>query len=113
MQDATADNSTPLQAVQDKIAYAAKIAQREREAISLIAISKTRSSEDIRPLLESGHRIFGENRVQEAAEKWPPLMSEFSGCELHLVGQLQSNKAGDAVALFDVIHSVDRLLEKR
>ena len=108
MQDATPEN-TAIQNVQDKISHTAKIARRKSDDITLVAVSKTRSAEEIRPLLGAGHRIFGENRVQEAAEKWPELKSEFSGCELHLIGQLQSNKAADATVLFDVIHSVDRM----
>lgn len=98
-----------LNAVQEKIAKAAKLAQREAGDVRLMAISKTRSADEIRPLLDTGHRLYGENRVQEAATKWPALRDEFSGVEVHLVGQLQSNKAEDAVQLFDVIHSLDRL----
>ncbi len=94
--------------VQGQISKAAKIAQREVEDVRLIAISKTRLADAIRPLLESGHRLFGENRVQEAAGKWPALREEFEGVKVHLVGQLQSNKAEDAVQLFDAIHSLDR-----
>jgi hypothetical protein len=75
---------------------------------ALVAVSKTFPADAIRPFLEAGHRLFGENRVQEAAEKWPPLLAAFPGTRLHLVGQLQSNKAADAVALFDAIHSLDR-----
>lgn len=78
------------------------------EPPTLIAVSKTHSAERIRPLLEAGHREFGENRVQEAATKWPALREDYAGIVLHLVGQLQSNKAADAVALFDAIHSLDR-----
>ena len=76
--------------------------------VDLIAVSKTFCAEDIRPVLEAGWRVFGENRVQESQGKWPDLKSEFPGVELHLIGPLQSNKAEDAVALFDVIHTVDR-----
>ncbi|MGB5483241.1 YggS family pyridoxal phosphate-dependent enzyme [Parasphingorhabdus sp.] len=97
-----------LQDIRRKIEKSAKIANRKMPAIALIAVSKTRSSDEIRPLLEAGHRIFGENRVQEAAEKWPALKAEYPDIELHMIGQLQSNKAADAVALFDYIHSVDR-----
>ena len=75
---------------------------------ALIAISKTFGADDIRPLIAAGQRLFGENRVQEAAAKWPALMAETPGIALHLVGQLQSNKAAEAVRLFDAIHSVDR-----
>ena len=79
------------------------------EDIQLIAVSKTRSVEDIAPLILQGQMLFGENRVQEAAQKWPVLKQQHSGIQLHLIGQLQSNKAEEAVALFDMIHSVDRL----
>lgn len=74
----------------------------------LIAVSKGFAARDIRPLIEAGQRLFGENRVQEAAAKWPELMEETPGIELHLVGQLQSNKAAEALRLFAAIHSVDR-----
>lgn len=76
--------------------------------VTVIAVSKTRSVEEIAPLLDAGHRAFGENRVQEAESKWPALRDAYPGTALHLVGQLQSNKADAAVALFDAIHSVDR-----
>jgi len=98
-----------LNAVQEKIAKAAKLAQREAEDVRLMAISKTRSADEIRSLLDTGHRLYGENRVQEAATKWPALREAFSDVEVHLVGQLQSNKAEEAVQLFDAIHSLDRL----
>jgi PLP dependent protein len=109
MPDATLETNARLAAIQQEITQAAKVAQRNSGDIQLIAVSKTRSANEIRPLLESGHRIFGENRVQEAADKWPALRNEYPDCELHLIGQLQSNKAAEAVALFDVIYSVDRL----
>lgn len=102
------DNSTRLSAVHDQIAKAAKLAGRKPDAVTLIAVSKTHPADAIRPLIAAGQRTFGENRVQEAGEKWPALREEATGIELHLVGQLQSNKAEDAVALFDAIHSVDR-----
>ncbi len=95
--------------VQNNIAAAAKRAQRDTDDINLIAVSKTRSSEEIIPLLEQGHKSFGENRVQEAMEKWPALRSQYDGIELHCIGQLQSNKAAEAIAIFDVIHSLDRI----
>lgn len=98
-----------LGAIQTEIAASAKIAGRKPADITLIAVSKTRDTEQIRPLIAAGQRVFGENRVQEAAEKWPALRDETPGIELHLIGQLQSNKASEAVALFDVIHSLDRL----
>lgn len=90
-----------------RIEKAAKLAGRKPD-VTLVAVSKTFGAEDIRPLLEAGQRVFGENRVQEAAAKWPALRDAFPDVELHLVGQLQSNKAAEAVALFDVIHSLDR-----
>lgn len=99
---------TPLEHVRASIAHAARIAQREADTIELIAISKTHGADAIRPLIAEGQRVFGENRVQEAQEKWPALIEETPGISLHLVGQLQSNKADDAVALFDCIHSLDR-----
>ncbi|MGR4890440.1 YggS family pyridoxal phosphate-dependent enzyme [Sphingopyxis sp. LARHCG72] len=97
-----------LAKVQADIADAAQRAQRRAGDIELIAVSKTHGAEAIRPLIAAGQRHFGENRVQEAAAKWPELRSETPGILLHLIGQLQSNKAEEAVALFDAIHSVDR-----
>jgi len=99
---------SPLEEICSKIDKAAGIADRKPSDIALIAVSKTRSGDEIRPLLESGHRLFGENRVQEAMEKWPALKADYPDIELHMIGQLQSNKAGEAVALFDYIHSLDR-----
>ncbi|QVM84981.1 YggS family pyridoxal phosphate-dependent enzyme [Novosphingobium decolorationis] len=99
---------TPLREVRESIDHAARIAQRETSGIELIAISKTHGVDAIRPLIAEGQRVFGENRVQEAQEKWPALREEYPDLVLHLVGQLQSNKAEDAVALFDCIHSLDR-----
>ena len=97
-----------LEEVRTRIAHAARIARREPGEITLIAVSKTYPAEAIAPLIAAGQRVFGENRVQETAEKWPPLRAVHPDIELHLVGQLQSNKADEAVALFDCIHSVDR-----
>lgn len=97
-----------LAAVHAAIAGAAKLARRSPEDVTLIAVSKTHGPEAIEPLLGAGHRVFGENRVQEAAAKWPVLRDRFADVELHLVGRLQSNKAEEAVALFDFIQSVDR-----
>ncbi len=97
-----------LAAVEAEIAKACKASRREPEDITLIAVSKTHSAERIAPLLEAGHRVFGENRVQEAADKWPALRERYPDVELHGIGQLQSNKAEDAVALFDCIHALDR-----
>ncbi|MEG3181651.1 YggS family pyridoxal phosphate-dependent enzyme [Sphingomonas sp. LT1P40] len=102
----TAD--TRLSAIHDRIAVAAKTARRDPTEVTLIAVSKTHDAAAIRPLIAAGQRAFGENRVQEAAAKWPELRAETPGIALHLVGQLQSNKARDAVELFDAIHSVDR-----
>ena len=90
------------------INHATKVADRRPDSITLIAVSKTHPAEAIVPLITAGQRFFGENRVQEAAEKWPALREAHEGIALHLVGQLQSNKADDAVALFDCIHSLDR-----
>ena len=94
--------------VEAQIAKACTIARREREDVTLVAVSKTHPAEDIAPLIAAGQRVFGENRVQEAQGKWPALREEDEGIALHLVGQLQSNKAEDAAALFDCIHSLDR-----
>ncbi len=110
MDEATKDEcSSRLQQINTEIAKSARLANRKVPDIHLIAVSKTRKADEIRPLLNAGHRQFGENRVQEAADKWPALRAEFPGIELHLIGQLQSNKAEEAVALFDAIHSLDRI----
>ena len=110
MQEATPETSADrLTAIRSRMHAAAKLARRPGEDIHLIAVSKTRTAQDIEPLILEGHRLFGENRVQEAASKWPALKERHPDVELHLIGQLQSNKAEEAVALFDVIHSVDRL----
>jgi pyridoxal phosphate enzyme (YggS family) len=97
-----------LTAVRTEIAKACGEARRAPESVTLVAISKTFEAEAIRPVLAAGQRVFGENRVQEAKAKWPSLRETFPGIELHLVGPLQSNKAKEAVALFDFIHTVDR-----
>lgn len=97
-----------LAAIKAEIAKSAAIARRKAADVHLIAVSKTREPEEIQPLIDAGHRAFGENRVQEAAAKWPQLRAAHPDIELHLIGQLQSNKAEDAVALFDCIHSLDR-----
>ncbi|MGH1419581.1 MAG: YggS family pyridoxal phosphate-dependent enzyme [Hyphomicrobiaceae bacterium] len=99
---------TGLIEVKARLATAAKDVGRDPSDVGLIAVSKTFAAEDIRPVLEAGHRHFGENRVQESQGKWPELKAEYPDVTLHLIGPLQSNKAADAVALFDVIHSVDR-----
>ena len=97
-----------LEAVRAAIARSAAPARRKVDEVTLIAVSKTYPADAIRPLIAAGQRHFGENRVQEAQGKWPALKAETQCIVLHLVGQLQSNKAADAVALFDVIHSLDR-----
>jgi PLP dependent protein len=97
-----------LATVDQEIARACDQARRERASVTLIAVSKTFDATAIAPLLEAGQRVFGENRVQEARAKWPGLISSCPGIALHLIGPLQSNKAKEAVALFDAIHSVDR-----
>lgn len=97
-----------LQQVRERIARAAKLAGRNPAEVSLIAISKTHSADVIEPMILAGQAVFGENRVQEAEAKWPGLGEAHPGLELHLVGQLQSNKAEAATRLFDAIHSVDR-----
>jgi pyridoxal phosphate enzyme (YggS family) len=92
----------------DEIASAAKLAGRKAADVELIAVSKKRSVDEIEELIAAGQRDFGESRVQEALEKWPSLLARHSGVRLHCIGRLQSNKAAEAVKLFDVIHSVDR-----
>src|SRR6202790_1194284 len=110
------ENSSPLTAhlpdglskVEQEIARACKQARRDPASVTLIAVSKTFEAEAITPVIEAGQRVFGENRVQEAKAKWPGLMSHYPGLALHLIGPLQSNKAKEALSLFDAIHSVDR-----
>jgi PLP dependent protein len=99
---------TPLAKVRAEIARACAEARRDPASVTLVAISKTFGAEAIEPVIAAGQRVFGENRVQEAKAKWPALRERHPGIELHLVGSLQSNKAKEAVALFDAIHSVDR-----
>lgn len=94
--------------VREAVAQSETEAGREEGSVTLIAVSKTFDEEQIRPALEAGQRVFGENRVQEAKGKWPSMREDFLDAELHLIGPLQSNKAKEAVALFDVIHTVDR-----
>jgi pyridoxal phosphate enzyme (YggS family) len=96
------------QRILDGIARAAEIANRDPAEIRLIAVSKGRSAEEIEPLIDAGQTDFGENRVQEALGKWPRLLACSSGIRLHGIGRLQSNKAAEAVKVFDVIHSLDR-----
>jgi pyridoxal phosphate enzyme (YggS family) len=100
--------ATRLADVKANIARMCKPARREAASVTLIAVSKTHDADAIQPLLDAGQRVFGENRVQEAQGKWPALKAAHPDIELHLIGQLQSNKAEEAVALFDVIHSLDR-----
>src|SRR5215510_713591 len=99
---------SPLTKVRAEIASACRDAKRDPASVTLVAISKTFGAEAIEPVIAAGQRVFGENRVQEAKAKWPALKERHPGIELHLVGSLQSNKAKEAVALFDAIHSVDR-----
>jgi pyridoxal phosphate enzyme (YggS family) len=99
---------SPLDDVRERIAAAARIAGRDPKDITLVAISKTHPVAAILPLIAAGQRVFGENRVAEAQDKWPALREAHGDIALHLVGQLQSNKADEAVALFDCIHSLDR-----
>src|SRR5690625_4102448 len=101
-------DTSGLDDIRARIKAAAAKAGRDPAAITLVAISKEQPLDRVESVLDSGHRIFGENRVQEAAEKWPGFRERFDGIELHLVGPLQSNKVNEAVELFDVIHSVDR-----
>ena len=102
------DPASLLADVHARIAHAAKIARRKADEVTLIAVSKTVPGFLLHPFLEAGLKVFGENRVQEATDKWRDLRHTQPGLELHLIGQLQSNKADDAVALFDCIHSLDR-----
>jgi pyridoxal phosphate enzyme (YggS family) len=104
----TGHSPNALAAVEQEIARACKDAQRDRASVTLIAVSKTFGADAIMPVIDAGQRVFGENRVQEAKAKWPALISSYPGIALHLIGPLQSNKAKEAVALFDAIHSVDR-----
>lgn len=97
-----------LQAVRETIAAAARLARRDPGDVTLIAVSKTRGAEEIEELIHAGQRDFGESRVQEAQSKWPPLRQRHGGLRLHCIGRLQSNKAAEAVELFDSIHSLDR-----
>jgi pyridoxal phosphate enzyme (YggS family) len=102
------DSPSRLAAVRTEIDAACRSAAREPGSVTLIAVSKTFDADAIEPVIAAGQRVFGENRVQEAKAKWPPLIARHPGIALHLVGPLQSNKAREAVALFDAIHSVDR-----
>jgi len=104
----TTDSAARLGEIRARIATAARGVGRDPAAVSLIAVSKTFAPEDIVPVLDAGHRVFGENRVQEAKAKWPELRERYPGTQVHLIGPLQSNKAREAVALFDAIHTLDR-----
>lgn len=97
-----------LTSIEGDIARAARVARRDPATVTLVAVSKRRSAAEIEPLIAAGARHFGESRVQEAGDKWPALRAAHLGLTLHMIGRLQSNKAADAVALFDVIHSLDR-----
>jgi pyridoxal phosphate enzyme (YggS family) len=96
------------QGILDRIARAAAVARRDPGDVQLIAVSKGRTADEVEALIGAGQRDFGENRTQEALSKWPPLLARHSGISLHAIGRLQSNKAADAVKLFDTIHSLDR-----
>jgi PLP dependent protein len=102
------DTHHGLAEVRARIAAAVRAAGRPAGSVRLIAVSKTFAADAVRPVIEAGQRVFGENRVQEAKGKWPALRQETPDIELHLIGPLQSNKARDAVALFDAIHTIDR-----
>jgi pyridoxal phosphate enzyme (YggS family) len=108
VQYAAAESIAGLDAVRAEIARACREAGRDPAEVELVAVSKTFPSEAIEPVIAAGQRVFGENRVQEAKAKWPPLLAKHTRIALHLIGPLQSNKAKEAVALFDAIHSVDR-----
>jgi pyridoxal phosphate enzyme (YggS family) len=97
-----------LTQVRQRLIAAAQSAGRDPAAINLVAVSKTKVADEIRPVLDAGHRLFGENRMQEAAEKWPPLRQAYPDIVLHLIGPLQTNKAAAAVQLFDAIETLDR-----
>lgn len=97
-----------LAAVRQRLARSVRDSGRDPAAVTLVCVSKTFPADHIRPALDAGERVFGENRVQEAQGKWPALKEKTSDIELHLIGPLQSNKAADAVALFDVVESIDR-----
>lgn len=102
------DIAANIEVVQAKIAEAATDAGRDPAAVSLIAVSKSHPGSAAAAALAAGHRVFGENRVQEAQEKWPPLKADYPDAVVHLIGPLQTNKTADAVALFDVIQTLDR-----
>jgi pyridoxal phosphate enzyme (YggS family) len=103
------DPVAALRDITSRIELAARGAGRDPSAVTLVAVSKTYGEDALLPVLAADQRVFGENRVQEAKAKWPPLKARFEGVELHLLGPLQSNKTKEAVELFDAIHSVDRM----
>jgi pyridoxal phosphate enzyme (YggS family) len=103
------DAAARLLAVRSAIDSAARLARRRPEEVTLVAVSKNRSAEEIEALIHAGQRDFGENRVQEAVGKWPALRARYPDVRLHMIGQLQSNKAAQAADLFNVIHSLDRI----
>src|ERR1700751_2349521 len=104
----TMNRSEGIAAVREQIAAGCRDAGRGPATVTLVAVSKTFAAEAIEPVLRAGQRVFGENRVQEALAKWPPLRPRHPGPEMQLIGPLQSNKAREALALFDAIHSLDR-----
>ncbi|KAB2920136.1 MAG: YggS family pyridoxal phosphate-dependent enzyme [Hyphomicrobiaceae bacterium] len=104
----THPTAAALADVLSRIAAAARAAKRDPASVHLVAVTKTFGADAILPVLDAGHRQFGENRVQEAKSKWPALRERYAGIELHLIGPLQSNKTKEAVQLFDAIHSIDR-----
>src|SRR5674476_1452125 len=108
MTAAPTTTTSGLAAVRAEVARACRDAGRDPAEVTLIAVSKTFAAEAIEPVIAAGQRVFGENRVQEAKAKWPPLLEKHPGIELHLIGPLESNKVKEAVALFTAIHSVDR-----
>lgn len=108
MESGSSPSALAIAAVRERIASAAREVDRDPSTVQLIAVSKTFGPDAIRPVLDAGHRHFGENRVQEAQSKWPALRAVYPDITLHLIGPLQSNKTADAVSLFDAIHSVDR-----
>lgn len=108
MSDSKADIKSNIQSIQDRMAKAAQDAHRDPASIRLMAVSKVQPIERVQAALDCGQRLFGENRVQEAQKRWEPLRAQYPDLELHLIGPLQTNKVKDAVALFDVIQTVDR-----
>ncbi len=106
--DESTDGAANLLSVKEHIVIASAGSGRAPETVSLVAVSKTFGAEAIQPIIEAGHRCFGENRVQETADKWPPLKAKYPEIRLHLIGPLQTNKVHEAMMLFDVIETLDR-----